>query len=209
MRRPCWLAMSVLMLLPACAPDSSDVEPETIIAMERAALDRWGRGDPQGYVDIMAPDISYFDPTQEQRIDGLGALKRMLEPIAGKVSVSRYDLINPRVQPHGDVALLTFNLISYQRQPDGAERAVARWNATETYARVGGQWRIVHSHWSFIKPELKQPVTEEARQTPANCLDESFISRSRGPASRQGLSPTASSDVGRSVVWQTHGRSRI
>jgi uncharacterized protein (TIGR02246 family) len=161
-------AVSVLTVLPACALEPTTVDPETIIAMERAALDRWGKGDPQGYVEIMAPEITYFDPMQEKRIDGLDAMKQMLAPIAGKVSVSRYDMINARVQQHGPVALLTFNLISYQKQPDGTERAVARWNSTETYARVDGQWRIIHSHWSYIKPELKQPVTEEARQAPAS-----------------------------------------
>lgn len=78
-------------------------------------------------------------------------------------------MIGPEVQQHGDIALLTFNLLSYQRQADGSERAVARWNSTETYALVDGQWRIVHSHWSYIKPELKDAVTEEApRQAPGS-----------------------------------------
>jgi hypothetical protein len=44
--------------------------------------------------------------------------------------------------------------------PGGKERAIARWNSSELYGRVDGTWRIVHSHWSYIKPELKQPVTE-------------------------------------------------
>jgi len=35
---------------------------EMIVAMERAALERWGRGDPDGFLDISAPDVSYFDP---------------------------------------------------------------------------------------------------------------------------------------------------
>src|SRR5207237_2413765 len=38
---------------------------DTIIALERAALDRWGRGDPQGYIDTFAADITYFDPFTE------------------------------------------------------------------------------------------------------------------------------------------------
>ena len=67
----------------------------------------------------------------------------MLAPIAGKIFVSRFDMINPRVQQHGDVALLTFNLISYQQQPDGIERAVARWNSTEAYARAWQRWGTV------------------------------------------------------------------
>jgi ketosteroid isomerase-like protein len=144
----------------ACQDRSAESPRDEIIAIERAALDRWGKGDPQGYLQVMADGVSYFDPTQEKRIDGLDAMKTMLAPITGKVKVSRFDMIEPRVQHHGDAALLTFNLTSYVRQPDGQERAVARWNSSEMYARIGGEWRIVHSHWSYIKPELKQPVTE-------------------------------------------------
>jgi uncharacterized protein (TIGR02246 family) len=154
------------LLLSACAQKSTTVDVNDIVAMERAALDRWGKGDPEGYLEIMAPEVTYFDPMQEKRLDGLEAMKRMLAPIVGKVSVSRYEMIDPRVQPHGDAALLTFNLISYQKQPDGSEKAVARWNSTEVYANVDGQWRIIHSHWSFIKPVLKDAVTEEAGLTP-------------------------------------------
>ena len=29
---------------------------DTIIRLERAALDRWGKGDPGGYLEIMATD---------------------------------------------------------------------------------------------------------------------------------------------------------
>lgn len=142
------------------AQNSAQAAPPDVVAMERAALDRWGKGDPQGYLEIMANEVTYFDPTQEKRMDGLEAMRKMLAPITGKVKVSRFDMIGPKVQHHGDAALLTFNLVSYVAQPDGKERAVARWNSSELYARVDGQWRIVHSHWSYIKPELKVAVAE-------------------------------------------------
>lgn len=142
------------------AQNSAQAAPPDVVAMERAALDRWGKGDPQGYLEIMANEVTYFDPMQEKRMDGLEAMRKMLAPITGKVKVSRFDMIGPKVQHHGDAALLTFNLVSYVAQPDGKERAVARWNSSELYARVDGQWRIVHSHWSYTKPELKVPVTE-------------------------------------------------
>lgn len=142
------------------AHDRAQDAPPDVVAMERAALDRWGKGDPQGYLEIMANEVTYFDPMQEKRVDGREAMQKMLAPITGKVTVSRFDMIGPKVQHHGDAALLTFNLVSYVAQPDGKERAVARWNSSELYARVDGQWRIVHSHWSYIKPELKVAVTE-------------------------------------------------
>jgi ketosteroid isomerase-like protein len=137
-------------------------EADTIIAMERAALDRWGLGDPQGYLEIMAPEVTYFDPVQDRRVDGLAAMTTMLESWTGKIQVDRYDLVNPLVQQHGGAALLTFNLVSYRRGADGIERAIAHWNSTEVYARTDAGWRIIHSHWSFVKPELKQAVSEEA-----------------------------------------------
>jgi ketosteroid isomerase-like protein len=67
---------------------------------------------------------------------------------------------NPKVQQQGDVAVLTFNLVNYRRQGDGSERRVARWNSTEIYGRIDGEWRILHSHWSYVKPDLKQPISE-------------------------------------------------
>ena len=149
----------------SAAQDSAAQDaPPDVVAMERAALDRWGKGDPQGYLEIMANEMTYFDPTQEKRVDGRQALAKMLEPLTGKIKVARFDMIDPKVQQHGETALLTFNLVSYVTGPDGKEVAIARWNSSELYGRVEGQWRIVHSHWSYIKPELKQPVTEISAQ---------------------------------------------
>lgn len=59
----------------------------------------------------------------------------------------------------GDVAVLTFNLVSY-RTDDGVERAISKWNSTEVYRRTAEGWRIWHSHWSYIRPDLEDAVTE-------------------------------------------------
>src|SRR5512138_78231 len=87
--------------------------PSTIIAMEPAALDRWIHGDPAGFIEITAPDVAYFDPYREKRIDGLEALTALYKEIWGKVLLDRYELINPLVQVVGDAAVLTFNYVSY------------------------------------------------------------------------------------------------
>jgi len=49
---------------------AADFKPETIIALERSALDRWGKDDPQGFLETYAPDVTYFDPGSERRVDG-------------------------------------------------------------------------------------------------------------------------------------------
>ena len=77
-------------------------------------------------------------------MDGIEAMKRMLAPITGKI-VSRFEMIDQKVQRHGDSALLTFNLVSYVTQPNGKERAIARWNSSELYGA-----RVTDSGASFI-----------------------------------------------------------
>jgi ketosteroid isomerase-like protein len=130
---------------------------EQVIALERQALDRWCNGDPDGYLKLDAPEITYFDPVQEKRVDGLDAMKAVLEPLRGKFQIDRYDMIDPRVQIHGEVAVLTYNLVDYVSLSGKAPLAV-RWNCTEVYALLAGEWKIIHNHWSYIKPELKQPI---------------------------------------------------
>jgi uncharacterized protein (TIGR02246 family) len=135
---------------------TTDNSSEEIIAMEKAALDRWGKGDPQGVLDIYAREITYFDPFQEKRIDGIEAIKKIYAAMAGKIKIERYDMIDPKVQWHGDVAVLTYNLVNDMlQQPDGPGNVRVRWNSTQVYAHVDGKWRVIHSHWSFIKPELR------------------------------------------------------
>lgn len=116
----------------------------TIVGLERDALDRWGRGDPSGFLEISAPDVVYFDPFLKRRIDGLEELTRHLEGIRGKVQISRYELLNPKVQLIGDAAVLTFNYVSY-----GGNENEFRWNCTEVYRLESAGWRIVQTHWSF------------------------------------------------------------
>jgi hypothetical protein len=122
---------------------------ETIINMEQAALERWAAGDPSGFLEICDPEVVYFDPFQEQRIDGLPALAELYESIRGDVHLDDFELLNPKVQVAGDAAaVLTFNFIG--RTGD----TVDRWNCTEVYRNTPQGWRILQTHWSFTKPVL-------------------------------------------------------
>ncbi len=117
----------------------------TIIAMECAALDRWGRGDPSGFLEITAPDIVYFDPYRAKRVDGLEALTALYKELWGKILLDRYELLNPLVQVVGDAAVLTFNYVSYTGENED------RWNCTEVYRRDGDRWQIIQTHWSYTQ----------------------------------------------------------
>lgn len=131
-----------------------------IIAMERAALDRWGKGDVNGYLEIMTDDVTYFDPTLDQRVDGHTAIRKHIGPFAGKITIDRYEMVDPKVQVTGDIAILSFRIINYARRPDGGEAVANRWNTTEVYRRTGGAWRIAHSHFSLTRPVRAAPVAQ-------------------------------------------------
>ncbi len=119
--------------------------PSIIISLERAALDRWGQGDPSGFLEISAPDVVYFDPYLEKRIDGLEALTQYYEKIRGQIHIDRYELLNPLVQVCGDMAVLTFNYVSYTGESQD------RWNCTEVYRHDGDRWQIIQTHWSYTQ----------------------------------------------------------
>ena len=125
---------------------------QKIISMEREALDRWGKGDPWGYTEISAEEVTYFDTGTERRMDGHEALKKYYKTLEGKIRIDHYEMINPKVQVHGNTAVLTFNLIDYEPQEDGSF-SETRWSSTEVYSRIDGEWKIVHTHWSKPKSE--------------------------------------------------------
>ncbi|MGA2715677.1 MAG: nuclear transport factor 2 family protein [Bryobacteraceae bacterium] len=145
------------MAIASCNKGAGDNVGNRIIAMERAALDRWGKGDVNGYLDLDSTDITYFDPALEKRVDGLAAVKKYIAPFAGKIGISHYSMIDPKVQQYGDIAVLTYNLVDdVIRTPDGPVNITIRWNCTQVYARIDGEWKIVHNHWSYTRPDLKK-----------------------------------------------------
>jgi hypothetical protein len=116
-----------------------------IIDLEKAALERWGRGDPSGFLEICADEVVYFDPYLERRIDGLAALKEYYEDLRGKVFFDRFELLNAKVQENRGLAVLTFNYISYTGQK------ADRWNCTEVYMLFDARWKIIQTHWSYTQ----------------------------------------------------------
>ena len=128
-----------------CQTNASGDAAQTIIAMEQTALERWGKGDPNGYFEIIAPDTTYFDPTLAKRIDGVATLHALIDPFKGKIHIERAEMIDPKVQQQGEIAVLTFNLISHGARVGDGPKGDVRWNSTEVYQRISGEWKIIHS----------------------------------------------------------------
>src|SRR2546421_9397383 len=104
------LAAGIISGGPMIRPSSDTTSTNEILLLERAALDRWGKGDPGGFLDLYAADISYFDPVTAKRIDGHQAMADYYRPWFGKIRVARFEMLNPQVVIDGSLALLTYNL---------------------------------------------------------------------------------------------------
>jgi hypothetical protein len=124
-----------------------------VINLEMAALARWCNGDPDGFLEICASDVTYFDPFLATRLDGLDRLRTYYDAVRGQLLATRYAMIEPRVQDIGDAAILTFRFVS----SNGGEGAETRWNCTEVYRRQDESWRIVQTHWSFTGEQPTPP----------------------------------------------------
>ncbi len=136
---------------------------EAILRLERGALDRCIKGDMNGFGELYAEDVSYFDPLTRARIDGLQAMRVYQESLHDEGRMTRYELENPDVVDAGRFALLTYNLTIYRRESDGSEALDSSWNCTEVY-RKDERWKIIHSHWSHTAHEafLEPPREGEA-----------------------------------------------
>lgn len=143
-----------LASLSAMAADS--FRDEMVISLERAAMDRWGMGDPYGFLETYAPGITYFDPGQARRVDGIEAITAVLAPIKGLIMLDHYDMISPHVYHDGNVAILSYNLVTYGKAA-GGEAGVTRWNVTAAYALIDGRWKTVHHHFSITQPAKPNP----------------------------------------------------
>jgi ketosteroid isomerase-like protein len=124
-----------------------------VMQLESAAMERWRKGDPWGFIDLSAPDVTYFDIGTPQRLNSRQALNAEYKLREGKIFYDVMDFIDPRVQVCGEMAVLFYRFLSTWLNPDGSVLKRTAWNCSEVYRRTGSSWKIIHSHWSHIRGE--------------------------------------------------------
>ncbi len=141
------LCVSLASVAVAETKSNPDAAKE-ILALEKAAMERWCKGDVEGYLDNSSDEVTYFDPLTAKRLNGLLELSKLYRSFAGQFHFDRFEFEDPKVQLSGDVAVLTYNLVAYV---DSKEE---RWNATMVYQKARGRWKIIHTHMSPTQPKL-------------------------------------------------------
>lgn len=131
-------------------PEERKIADE-VIALEKAALDRWFVGDTSGYRDLWSKkNFTYFDSVKDYRIDDYPTMAKALDELDGKLKADEdgYRFERPRVQVMGEgCALLTFQLYAHTNLLPDME-----YNCVELYVREDGRWQVIHSTWMFICP---------------------------------------------------------
>ncbi|MEW5983133.1 MAG: nuclear transport factor 2 family protein [Acidobacteriota bacterium] len=164
--------------------DPAAVERE-LMRLEDGAMERWRRGDPMGWAEIAAPEVTYVDPGLTRPIVGLEEYTRYLEGLKGKIHYDGSDFMQPKAAVYGDVAILTFTYRGYTKKPDGSVEWNLAWNTTEVYARQDGRWKIIHTHWSYVRHDAPDRVdvpvpVVRVPQEPAGVLGELMKLESAG-----------------------------
>ena len=139
------LAAALLCALPALADSDPEITRQ-LVTLERQALDGWMKGNPDPAIAISDPGITYFHVMTEHRLDGLPAVKALYEGFRGRPLFESYEILEPKVQVSGDIAVLTY-LFAWR-----TGSVVSRWNSTQIYQKKKDGWRIIHSHWSQNRP---------------------------------------------------------
>jgi hypothetical protein len=128
---------------------SNEEIEQTILTLEKKALDRWANADQTGFSENFSEDATYFDDVAAHvRVDGIENLKKYFTSLQGQVPEHKYELINPKVQVYGEIAILTL----WYRGVLGDE-ILPPWKATSVYRLHNDTWKVVHAHWSEVKQE--------------------------------------------------------
>jgi len=141
------ISVAVISVLCGCQISTVNPSAEIIIAKEKMALDRWAKGDPYGFIELAAEEVTYFAEGTDTLVRGFKAFEMANAPMKGKISIPRFEMRDPKVQLHGEVGILTYVLYNYSE----LDSITSRWRSTEVYLLMNDDWKLIHSHWTIFK----------------------------------------------------------
>jgi ketosteroid isomerase-like protein len=124
-----------------------------------------GEGDLETYRATTAPEVTFFEwYISTQRIDGLdfhmreiAANSRAADALqrAGKHHEVEHEVLAPKVQIYGDVAIVTYTLLMRYADEEGVRHT--EHNETRVFHRRVDGWQLVHCHKSPMWPAPHAP----------------------------------------------------
>lgn len=94
----------------------------------------------------IADDYTEFNPGYSTRIDG--KTKNFTLTDAGNSGGTSLadEMLNPKVQVYGDVAILTYNFAGVIKGNDG-KVTPSKAKSTRVYVKMNGDWKLVHANF--------------------------------------------------------------
>ncbi len=139
-------------------------EQEVLDVLDRNLRSIW-TGDVETYTATTSPDVTFFEwYISTQRIDGLEFHLREIAANARanqdlRRSEQRYEIehevLNPKIQFYGDIAIVTFTLLMRQTTSEGVTHT--EHNETRVFHRTAAGWQLVHCHKSPMWPAPHAP----------------------------------------------------
>ncbi len=127
-------------------------EIETLIDFEQQIQWRWSCGDPNGYIDALAEDVTYVDPLAKQFLYGREAVSAHFKRIMpeGPTGIVRQEYHNEtaRVMNENEV-LLVFGFTTFKADERGNEKLFLSWNISLIFRKTDGRWLLTHGHLSL------------------------------------------------------------
>ncbi len=119
---------------------------QSILKIEKEMMRDFNAGKVDRLLAHFHPGVVGFSSTRQDRISGRAAMKKTFDYYRHASSRMKYAIARPRVEVFDDVAVATF----YWTVTLGKGRPphVIRGRGTHVFAHFGGNWRIVHEHFS-------------------------------------------------------------
>ena len=123
---------------------------QTIMDITYAAWKADMAKDTAAGLEIIADDYTEFNGDTPVRVDGKAMTGRFYEALnqdAGTILAA--EMLNPKVQVYGDVAILTYNYVGMTKSKDG-EVSTNLAKSTRVYAKMDGAWKLVHANFAPV-----------------------------------------------------------
>jgi ketosteroid isomerase-like protein len=130
-------------------------DPKVAAEVIAAARAQWSVETAGGSIDeemaTVADDYTEFNSDYPVRLDGKAANAKLYEASEkdGTKPVAA-EMMNPKVQVYGDVAILTYSYAGVTLTKDGKTKA-STGKSTRVYNRQNGKWKLVHAHFSSVE----------------------------------------------------------
>lgn len=126
-------------------------EVESLVDFEKSIQWQWSSGDPTGYMDALAEDVTYFDPLTEYVVVGREAVRAHFKRIHADAGITRQEYLDETARPigKGDEVLLVFTFNTYQQDDNGEEKLFLSWNMSLVFRKTDGEWLMTHGHLSL------------------------------------------------------------